>query len=95
MASVAKAYVADGADVLTGSSQSVVGAIGVAKVRQGAVVRDSMGPKSSLAPSEVVFLPGLQLGPGARANLTGIRGGKLGGADLHDLAGNNGEKIAL
>ena len=42
MASAAKAYVADGADVLTGSSQSVVGAIGDRQGRQGRVVRDAV-----------------------------------------------------
>ena len=94
MASAAKAYVADGADVLTGSSQSVVGAIGVAKSDKVAWF-GTQWDQSSLAPSEVVSCQVYNWVPVLEQILTGIRGGKLGGATYTISLGNSGEKIAF
>ena len=85
MASAAKAYVADGADVLTGSSQSVVGAIGVAKARQGRLVRDAVD-QASLAPTQVVSSQVYNWKPVLEQIFTGIRAGEARRCHLHDLA---------
>jgi len=92
MASAAKAYVADGADVLTGSSQSVVGAIGVAKTSNAAWF-GTQWDQSSLAPSEVVSSQVYNWVPVLDQILTGIKAGKLGGATYTITLGNGGEKI--
>jgi basic membrane protein A len=94
MASAAKAYVADGADVLTGSSQSVVGAIGIAKADKVAWF-GTQWSQASLAPSEVVSSQIYNWAPVLEQIITGIRGGKLGGATYTISLGNNGEKIAF
>jgi len=94
MASAAKAYVADGADVLTGSSQSVVGAIGVAKSDKVAWF-GTQWTQASLAPTEVVSSQVYNWKPVLEQILTGIRGGKLGGATYTISLGNTGEKIAF
>jgi len=92
MSSAAKAYIADGADVLTGSSQSVVGAIGVAK-SQSAAWFGTQWDQSSLAPSQVVSSQVYNWVPVLEQIFTGIRAGKLGGATYTISLGNNGEKI--
>ncbi len=94
MASAAKAYVADGADVLTGSSQSVVGAIGIAKADKVAWFGTQWN-QASLAPSQVVSSQVYNWVPVLEQILTGIRAGKLGGATYTISLGNNGEKIAV
>jgi basic membrane lipoprotein Med (substrate-binding protein (PBP1-ABC) superfamily) len=94
MASAAKAYVADGADVLTGSSQSVVGAIGIAKADKVAWF-GTQWSQASLAPSQVVSSQIYNWAPVLEQIITGIRGGKLGGATYTISLGNNGEKIAF
>ncbi len=94
MASAAKAYVADGADVLTGSSQSVVGAIGIAKADKVAWF-GTQWSQASLAPSEVVSSQIYNWAPVLEQIITGIRAGKLGGATYTISLGNNGEKIAF
>ena len=94
MASAAKAYVADGADVLTGSSQSVVGAIGIAKADKVAWF-GTQWSQASLAPSQVVSSQIYNWVPVLEQIITGIRAGKLGGATYTISLGNNGEKIAF
>jgi len=94
MASAAKAYVADGADVLTGSSQSVVGAIGVAKADHVAWF-GTQWAQSSLAPSQVVSSQVYNWAPMLEQMFTSIRAGKLGGATYTISFANNGEKIAF
>jgi basic membrane protein A len=94
MASAAKAYVADGADVLTGSSQSVVGAIGIAKADKVAWF-GTQWSQASLAPSQVVSSQIYNWTPVLEQIITGIRAGKLGGATYTISLGNNGEKIAF
>ena len=86
MSSAAKAYVADGADVLTGSSQSVVGAIGVAKTDKVAWFGTQWSTSLACAdPSRVVS--GLQLGAGPRADPHRHQGREARRCHLHDLAG--------
>jgi basic membrane protein A len=94
MASAAKAYVADGADVLTGSSQSVVGAIGIAKADKVAWF-GTQWTQASLAPSEVVSSQVYNWVPVLEHIFTGIRAGKLGGSTYTITLGNNGEKIVF
>ena len=94
MASAAKAYVADGADVLTGSSQSVVGAIGSPRPTRSPGSVPS-GARASLAPSQVVSSQVYNWVPVLEQIITGIRAGKLGGATYTISLGNSGEKIAF
>ncbi len=94
MASAAKAYVADGADVLTGSSQSVVGAIGIAKADKAAWF-GTQWSQASLAPSEVVSSQVYNWAPVLEQIFAGIRAGKLGGSTYTIALGNNGEKIVF
>jgi basic membrane protein A len=94
MAGAAKAYVADGADVLTGSSQSVVGAIGIAKADKVAWF-GTQWTQASLAPTEVVSSQVYNWVPVLEQIFTGIRAGKLGGATYTISLGNNGEKVVF
>jgi basic membrane protein A len=94
MASSAKAYVADGADVLTGSSQSVVGAIGIAKADKVAWF-GTQWTQTSLAPSEVVSSQVYNWVPVLEHIFTGIRAGKLGGSTYTITLANNGEKVVF
>jgi len=94
MASAAKSYVSEGADVLTGSSQSVVGAIGVAKSDHVAWF-GTQWDQSSLAPANVVSSQVYNWAPALRQIFAGIRAGKLGGATYVITLANGGEKIAF
>ena len=94
MASAAHSYVSEGADVLTGSSQSVVGAIGVAKSSTVAWF-GTQWDQSSLAPSNVVSCQVYNWAPVLEQILTGIKAGKLGGATYSIDVGNTGEKIVF
>ena len=92
MASAAKSYVSEGADVLTGSSQSVVGAIGVAKSDNVAWF-GTQWDQSSLAPADVVSSQAYNWVPVLSQIFTAIRAGKLGGATYTITLKNGGEKI--
>jgi len=94
MASAAHSYVSEGADVLTGSSQSVVGAIGVAKSSNVAWF-GTQWDQSSLAPSQVVSCQVYNWVPVLDQIFTGIKAGKLGGATYIINLGNGGEKIVF
>jgi basic membrane lipoprotein Med (substrate-binding protein (PBP1-ABC) superfamily) len=94
MASAAHSYVSEGADILTGSSQSVVGAIGVAKSSNVAWF-GTQWDQSSLAPSQVVSSQVYNWVPVLDQILTGIKAGKLGGATYMIDLGNGGEKIVF
>ena len=94
MASAAHSYVSEGADVLTGSSQSVVGAIGVAKSTSVAWF-GTQWDQASLAPSDVVSSQVYNWVPVLDQILTGIKAGKLGGATYSIDLGNGGEKIVF
>jgi len=92
MASAAKSYVSEGADVLTGSSQSVVGAIGVAKSDNVAWF-GTQWDQSSLAPADVVSSQAYNWVPALSQIFTAIRAGTLGGATYTITLKNGGEKI--
>ncbi len=94
MASAAHSYVSEGADVLTGSSQSVVGAIGVAKSSNVAWF-GTQWDQSSLAPSDVVSSQVYNWVPVLDQIITGLKAGKLGGATYIIDLGNGGEKIVF
>jgi basic membrane protein A len=92
MASCAKTFVGNGADVLTGSSQSVVGAIGVAK-SDHKLWFGTQWNQSSLAPHNVVSSQVYNWVPILKQMFTAIRGGTLGDATYVIGLGNGGEKI--
>jgi basic membrane protein A len=93
MATCAKTFVqGDKADVLTGSSQSVVGAIGVAKSDHLAWFGTQWN-QSTLAPQNVVSSQVYNWDPILLQMFTAIRGGTLGGATYVIGLGNNGEKV--
>ena len=92
MSTAAKSYVSEKADVLTGSSQSVVGAIGVAKSDKVAWF-GTQWDQSSLAPTQVVASQVYDWTGVLRQIITAIRGGVLGGATYTITLGNGGEKI--
>ncbi|MFI5281945.1 MAG: BMP family protein [Candidatus Dormibacterales bacterium] len=92
MATAATSYVSEGADVLTGTSQSVVGAIGVAKTKNVAWF-GTQWDQSSLASNNVVASQVYDWSGVLTQMVTAIRGGVLGGATYTITLGNNGEKI--
>ena len=92
MASCAKTFVGNGADVLTGSSQSVVGAIGVAK-SDNKLWFGTQWNQSSLAPHNVVSSQVYNWVPILKQMFTAIRGGTLGDVTYVIGLGNGGEKI--
>jgi basic membrane protein A len=94
MATAAKTFVSSGADVLTGSSQSVVGAIGVVKSDNLAWF-STQWTQASLAPSNVVSSQIYNWKPVLTQMITAIRGGTLGGATYVIGLGNGGERIAF
>jgi len=92
MTSCAKTFVNDKADVLTGSSQSVVGAIGVAKTDHLAWFGTQWN-QSTLAPHNVVSSQVYNWVPILKQMITAIRGGTLGDATYVIGLGNGGEKV--
>jgi len=92
MSTAARTFVSDGADVLTGSSQSVVGAIGVARA-DGLPWFGTQWSQATLAPKDVVSSQVYNWVPVLTQILTEIRAGKLGGATYVIGLGNGGEKI--
>ncbi len=92
MSTCARTFVSDKADVLTGSSQSVVGAIGVAKT-DNLPWFGTQWSQASLAPSNVVSSQVYNWDPVLTQMFTAIRSGKLGGATYVIGLGNGGEKI--
>jgi basic membrane lipoprotein Med (substrate-binding protein (PBP1-ABC) superfamily) len=94
MATAAKTFVTNGADVLTGSSQSVVGAIGVARSHNLAWF-GTQWDQSTLAPSNVVSSQVYHWDPILTQMFTEIRSGKLGGATYVIGLGNGGEKVSF
>ncbi len=92
MATAAKTFVSDGADVLTGSSQSVVGAIGVAS-SDNLPWFGTQWTQASLAPKNVVSSQVYNWVPVLSQMITAIRSGKLGDATYVIGLGNGGEQI--
>jgi len=94
MSKQATNYAAANADVLTGSSQSVVGAITVAKAKNIAWF-GTQWVQSSLAPKQVVASQVYDWN-GILSNIfAGLKAGKLGGSTYTLTLQNGGEKIAL
>ncbi|MFZ0173688.1 MAG: BMP family protein [Acidimicrobiales bacterium] len=94
MATAAKTFVSDGADVLTGSSQSVVGAIGVARADHLPWF-STQWSQATLAPSNVVSAQVYNWTPVLTQMITEIRSGKLGDATYVIGLGNGGEQIVF
>ena len=92
MSKQATEYLAENADVLTGSSQSVVGAISVAKAKNVAWF-GTQWVQTTLAPKQVVASQ-VYNWQGVLSNiLNGIQAGKLGGSSFALTLKNGGEKI--
>jgi basic membrane protein A len=79
MTEAAKAHIAAGADVLTGSSQSVVGSIGAAKDAGNVLWFGTQSDQASLAPSLVVASQVYDWVPMLNALVKNIKASKLGG----------------
>lgn len=92
MTAAAKTFVSGGADVLTGSSQSVVGAIGVAR-EDNLPWFGTQWSQASLAPSNEVSAQVYTWAPVLTQIITAIRSGTLGGASYTISLGNGGEVI--
>ena len=92
MATAAKTFVSGGADVLTGSSQSVVGAIGVA-VADNLPWFGTQWSQVSLAPHNVVSSQVYNWKPVLTQMFTEIRAGVRGDATYVIGLGNKGESI--
>lgn len=92
MSKQATEYLAEKADVLTGSSQSVVGAISVAKANNVAWF-GTQWTQASLAPKQVVSSQVYNWSGILTNILNGIKAGKLGGASYQLTLKNGGETI--
>lgn len=94
MAQRAERYVKGRADVLTGSSQAVVGAISVCKDRN-VVWFGTQWSQASLAPAHVVSSQVYNWRVVLRRILNGVNVGRLGGATYSIRLKNGGEKIVF
>jgi basic membrane protein A len=89
MTEAAKTHIAAGADVLTGSSQSVVGSIGAAKDNGNVLWFGTQQDQSSLAPNLVVASQQYDWSAMINQIITNHKSGKLGG-DTYVLQLKNG-----
>jgi basic membrane protein A len=94
MTEAAKTHIANGADVLTGSSQSVVGSIQAAKDAGGVLWFGTQADQSSLAPSLVVASQVYDWTGILKDMISKIKSGKLGGDTYVLQLQNDGLKIA-
>jgi basic membrane lipoprotein Med (substrate-binding protein (PBP1-ABC) superfamily) len=94
MSKQASVYLAQKADVLTGSSQSVVGAITVAKAKNIPWF-GTQWVQSSLAPKQVVSSQVYDWTGMLTRIVDGVKAGKLGGSSFAITLKNGGEKIVL
>jgi basic membrane lipoprotein Med (substrate-binding protein (PBP1-ABC) superfamily) len=92
MSKQASQFLAQRADVLTGSSQSVVGAITVAKANKVPWF-GTQWTQASLAPKQVVSSQIYDWTGVIKTMLTNVRAGKLGGENYVITLKNGGEKI--
>ena len=92
MAAAAKSFVSAGADVLTGTAQAVVGAIGVAK-QDNLPWFGTQWSQASIAPKNEVSAQVYNWAPVLTQIFTEIRAGKLGGATYTITLGNGSEVI--
>ncbi len=95
MTEAAKAHIAAGADVLTGSSQSVVGSVGAAKDAGNVLWFGTQSDQSSLAPSLVVASQVYDWVPTLNDLIAKIKTGKLGGDTYTLHLNNDGLKMAF
>jgi basic membrane lipoprotein Med (substrate-binding protein (PBP1-ABC) superfamily) len=79
MTEAAKTHIANGADVLTGSSQSVIGSIGAAKANGNVLWFGTQQDQSSLAPNLVVASQQYDWTAMIKEMITNHQAGKLGG----------------
>ena len=92
MANAATTQIQNGADILTGSSQAVVGAIGVAR-SDNLPWFGTQWTQASLAPKNEVSAQVYDWTPILKQMFTAIRGGTLGGATYTIGLGNGGEVV--
>jgi basic membrane protein A len=92
MAKQASEFMAQKADVLTGSSQSVVGAITVAR-ENNLKWFGTQWTQASLAPKNVVATQMYDWMPVLDQIVSRVQGGKLGGVTYRISLKNQGEKI--
>ena len=94
MATCAKTFVSDRADVLSATTQSAVGAIGIARADRLPWFGNDWS-MASLAPKNVVATQVYNWDSVLTQMFTAIRGGTLGGATYVIGLGNGGEKVAF
>jgi basic membrane lipoprotein Med (substrate-binding protein (PBP1-ABC) superfamily) len=94
MTEAAKTHIAAGADVLTGSSQSVVGSIGAAKDKGTVLWFGTQADQASLAPSLVVASQVYDWTGILKQMIDNRKAGKLGGDTFTLQLKNGGLKIA-
>jgi len=95
MTEAAKAHIASGADVLTGSSQSVVGSIGAAKEAGNVLWFGTQSDQAPLAPALVVASQIYDWVPSLKDLIGKIKTGDLGGETFVLHLNNNGLKMGL
>lgn len=94
MAAAAKTHIASGADVLTGSSQSVVGSIGAAKDQGSVLWFGTQADQAPLAPKLVVASQVYDWTGMLRDIIAKHKAGTLGGITYTLTLSNGGLKIA-
>jgi basic membrane lipoprotein Med (substrate-binding protein (PBP1-ABC) superfamily) len=94
MTEAAKTHIAAGADVLTGSSQSVVGSIGAAKDNGNVLWFGTQADQASLAPNLVVASQVYDWTGILKQMIDNRKSGKLGGDTFTLQLKNGGLKIA-
>jgi basic membrane protein A len=95
MTEAAKAHIANGADVLTGSSQSVVGSIGAAKDAGNVLWFGTQSDQSSLAPALVVSSQIYDWVPSLKDLIAKIKAGDLGDEKYVLHLNNDGLKMGF
>jgi basic membrane protein A len=95
MTEAAKTHIAAGADVLTGSSQSVVGSVGAAKEAGNVLWFGTQQDQAALAPELVVASQVYDWTKMINEIIANRKAGKLGGATYKLQLTNDGLKIAF
>ncbi|MDA8411762.1 MAG: BMP family protein [Treponema sp.] len=95
MTAAAKTHIANGADVLTGSSQSVVGSIGAGKDKGGILWFGTQADQASLAPALVVASQVYDWTGMLREIIAQHKAGILGGKTYTLTLDNGGLKMAF
>lgn len=94
MTAAAKTHIANGADILTGSSQSVVGSIGAAKDAGNVLWFGTQANQTSLAPSLVVASQVYDWTDMLKDMIAKHKAGTLGGIQYTLTLANGGLKVA-